>query len=73
MEFQRYLNKNANLKYFLDCLEEKNSEVLSFYKWLPISTAEFERSFSKYNQIFTNQRMDLKPEKLFKLFLLLNG
>ncbi len=71
-EFQRILDKNIDLKYFLSCLEEKNLEVLGYYKWLPISTAEVERSFSKYNQIFTNQRMNLKPETLYKMFLLLN-
>ncbi len=65
-------NKIVNLKYFVQMYQKKNKEILNYYMWLPISTANTERSFSIYKNILTVKRMNLKSSTIFMIYLLLD-
>ncbi len=71
-EFERILSKNRDLKKFLEFYWNNDSNKMKYFRWLPISTANVERSFSRYKSILTDKRTNFKPETVFKIFLLLN-
>ncbi len=70
--FNKIYNKNVNLKYFVEMYQKKNKEILNYYMWLPISTANTERSFSVYKNILTYKRENLKSPTIFMIYLLLD-
>ncbi len=69
-EFMRIIQKNCDLlNFFRMC---KNGIETNFrqYQWLPLSTSNVERSFSSYKSIMNDLRSNLRPETIFKIFLL---
>ncbi len=44
--------------------------MLEYFRWLPLSTAAVERSFSVYKRILTDNRTNFNAETIFKNFLL---
>ncbi len=71
-EFDRINLKNPDLNIFLNFVDENHVEKLRYFRWLPLSTAAVERSFSVYNRFLTEERTNLKPDTIFKMFLLIN-
>ncbi len=71
-EFNRIYQKNPDLKHFVQLFLENRLDKLKCFKWLPLSTAAVEKSFSVYNAILTDRRTNLKPQTIFKIFILIN-
>lgn len=71
-EFDRIYSKNYGLKWVVENFLNKNIETLGVYKWLPITSVDAERSFSKYKNIYSDLRTSLASETIYKVFLIMN-
>ncbi len=71
-EFDRIYSKNYGLKWVVENFLNKNIETLGVYKWLPITSVDAERSFSKYKNIYSDLRTSLASETIYKMFLIMN-
>ena len=75
--FQKYehritaiLNKNPSFEYFLNFNFMRATNEEKTLSHIPLSSVDVERSFSKYREIYSEQRRSLKFETIEKLLFL---
>ena len=71
-EWNRIQKRNLNLDQFMAMLDPNfQGENLAEFM-VPLTNCETERTFSKHKIIYTSLRQSLKPETIFKMFLVMN-
>lgn len=65
------LLKNPDLNYFMNFNEMKITEQEKCFSYVPLTSVDVERSFSKFKHIFSDQRRSMKIENL-EMYLTLN-
>ncbi len=70
----KIISRNPDLKFFLDFNQLKCPEKEKVFSYVPLTTVEVERSFSKYREILSDKRRNLTVENMEKyLFIYFNN
>ncbi len=65
-------SKNHDLKILVDLFKDSSKPKKNYLKWLPLTTMDTERSFSKYGLIFSRLRKKLSNETINNIFQINN-